>query len=90
VPGGSGTRLARADPGPAAPLSQAAFDLNYGYFGRETPARPTLVDALGPWPLRVLLMVVLGAVAMTLFQLPWVVRRRALHHAEARGTGEAG
>jgi len=68
----------------------AAFDLNYGYFGRATPARPTLVDALGPWPLRVLLMVLLGAVAMTLFKLPWVVmNRRERHHAEPTRRGES-
>ena len=51
----------------------AIFDLNYGYVGRPTPARPTLVDLLGPWPLRVLFMVLLGAAAMTVLWLPWAI-----------------
>jgi hypothetical integral membrane protein (TIGR02206 family) len=51
----------------------AIFDLNYGYVGRATPTRPTLIDVLGPWPLRVVFMVLLGAVGMTLLWLPWVI-----------------
>ena len=49
----------------------AIFNLNYGYLGRGTPSRPTLIDVLGPWPLRSLFMVLLGVVAMTLLWLPW-------------------
>jgi hypothetical integral membrane protein (TIGR02206 family) len=49
----------------------AIFGLNYGYLGRGTPSRPTLLDVLGPWPLRSLFMVLLGTVAMTLLWLPW-------------------
>lgn len=56
-----------------------AFDLNYGYLGRFTPSRPTLLDVLGPWPLRVVFMILLGAAGMTLLWLPWLaVRRRPL------------
>ncbi len=51
----------------------AIFDLNYGYVGRATPTRPTLIDVLGPWPLRVVFMVLLGAGGMTLLWLPWVI-----------------
>ena len=47
------------------------FDLNYGYLGRPLPGRPTLLDALGPWPLRPALMVMLGAAAMTMLWVPW-------------------
>ena len=54
----------------------AVFDLNYGYLGRPTPSRPTLLDVLGPWPLRVLFMVLLGAMAMTMLLMPWLVIRR--------------
>ncbi len=49
----------------------AAFGLNYGYFGRDTPGQPSLIDLLGPWPWRALLMVALAAVAMTVLWLPW-------------------
>lgn len=69
----------------------AAFDLNYGYLGRATPSRPTLLDVLGPWPLRAMSMTVLAALAMTLFQLPWAVLRRGVPQADSvpRG-GKAG
>lgn len=56
----------------------AIFDLNYGYLGRPTPSRPTLLDVLGPWPLRVVFMVILGAGAMTLLLLPWLAARRKM------------
>ena len=55
----------------------ALFDLNYGYLGRGTPSRPTLLDVLGPWPLRSLFMVMLGIVAMTLLWLPWRTKARS-------------
>ena len=55
----------------------AIFDLNYGYLGRGTPSRPTLLDVLGPWPLRSLFMVMLGIVAMTLLWLPWRTKARS-------------
>lgn len=51
-----------------------ALDVNYGYLGRRTPSQPTLVDLLGPWPLRSLVMVALGAAVMALLYLPWGVR----------------
>lgn len=54
----------------------AIFNLNYGYLGRSTPVRPTMLDVLGPWPLRVVFMVLLGATAQTLLLLPWVALRR--------------
>ena len=46
---------------------------NYGYLGRSTPSIPSLIDHLGPWPGRVVIMVALGLVAMTLLWLPWLV-----------------
>jgi hypothetical integral membrane protein (TIGR02206 family) len=54
----------------------AVFDLNYGYLGRYTPSRPTLLDVLGPWPLRTVFMVALGAAGMTVLWLPWRLFRR--------------
>jgi uncharacterized membrane protein YwaF len=35
---------------------------NYGYVGRGEPGALTIVDALGPWPLRVVWMSVAGTV----------------------------
>lgn len=49
----------------------ALFGLNYGYFGRRQPGMPTLLDYLGPWPLRAVFMVLIAAVAMWLCWMPW-------------------
>jgi hypothetical integral membrane protein (TIGR02206 family) len=54
----------------------AVFGLNYGYLGRSMPGQPTLIDVLGPWPLRVVYIVLLGAVAMFLLWVPWASVRR--------------
>jgi hypothetical integral membrane protein (TIGR02206 family) len=54
----------------------AAFGLNYGYLGRSTPGQPTLIDVLGPWPLRTLYMLLLAITAMFLFGLPWAMTAR--------------
>jgi hypothetical integral membrane protein (TIGR02206 family) len=56
-------------------IIDAALGLNYGYLGRSTPGQPTLIDVLGPWPLRTLYMVLLGMTAMFLFWLPWALAR---------------
>jgi hypothetical integral membrane protein (TIGR02206 family) len=45
--------------------------VNYGYVGPTTPGQPSLVDVLGPWPWRVPIIVLLGAIAMTLLMVPW-------------------
>lgn len=42
---------------------------NYGYLGQPKPTMPTIVDALGPWPLRMLWIVLLGLIAITLVKL---------------------
>lgn len=62
----------------------AVFDLNYAYLGRPTPARPTLLDFLGPWPLRVVFMVLLGSMAMTLLLVPWLFINPERDHRHAR------
>jgi hypothetical integral membrane protein (TIGR02206 family) len=46
---------------------------NYGFIGKPPPGVeiPPFVDALGPWPLRAVIVVVLGAAAFALLVLPW-------------------
>ena len=51
-----------------------SLGVNYGYVGRGTPGQPTIVDALGPWPWRVPVIVALAVAAMTLLMVPWHVR----------------
>jgi uncharacterized membrane protein YwaF len=50
-----------------------ALGANYGSIGNPPPGMeiPPFVDALGPWPLRAVIVVVLGAVAFALLVLPW-------------------
>ena len=60
----------------------AIFGVNYGYVGNVTPSRPTLLDVLGPWPLRVVFMALLGAGAMTLLWLPWRLAATRLRRSE--------
>lgn len=44
-------------------LFNGRFGTNYGYVGNATPEAPTLIDRLGPWPLRVVWLVLIGAAA---------------------------
>jgi hypothetical integral membrane protein (TIGR02206 family) len=54
-----------------------AFGFNYGYVGRATPGQPSLIDFLGPWPERVVVIAALVAAVMALLVLPWELARRA-------------
>ncbi|MFM9995038.1 MAG: TIGR02206 family membrane protein [Phycisphaerales bacterium] len=47
-----------------------ALGVNYGYVGNLTPKTPTLIDKMGPWPLRVYMML---GIASTLFAVMWLV-----------------
>ena len=56
--------------------------VNYGYVGPSKPGQPSIVDALGPWPWRVGVMIVLGAAVTALLMVPWeVARRRSAAHS---------
>jgi hypothetical integral membrane protein (TIGR02206 family) len=50
--------------------------VNYGYVGPSRPGQPTIVDALGPWPWRVPVIIILGMLATAATMLPWEVMRR--------------
>ena len=55
----------------------AVLGLNYGYLGRSNPGQPTVIDLLGPWPMRVVYMVLLAIAAMFIFWLPWLGNRQS-------------
>jgi len=46
-----------------------ALGSNYGYVGNSIPNGRTLVNVLGPWPLRVVWMTILGVLALTIVKL---------------------
>ena len=47
---------------------------NYGFVGNTAPAVPTLIDALGLWPLRLVWIALLGIVVFVLLWLPWKIK----------------
>lgn len=54
---------------------------NYAYVGPTKPDQPTLVDRLGPYPLRVLWMILIGTGAFVLAYLPWAIAARRRREA---------
>ena len=52
---------------------------NYGYVGPSKPSLPTIIDFLGPYPLRLVWMFLIGAFLFFLLLLPWM-RRKSLHN----------
>ena len=50
------------------------WGLNYGYAGPVEPSKPTIIQSLGPWPLRLVWM---WAIAQTMFAVLTVVGRAA-------------
>jgi hypothetical integral membrane protein (TIGR02206 family) len=55
-----------------------ALGANYGYVGDSRPDAPTILDALGPWPFRILSVLALTVALFTVMWLVprWIVRRR--------------
>ncbi len=56
----------------------AATGWNYGYVGPTEPDQPTLIDALGQWPLRV---VWIALIVMALFSILWLIGRSIPTHS---------
>lgn len=63
------------------------LETNYGYIGPSLPDKPTLVDALGPWPRRIYWMILIGLAAQVAAWVPWAVRARLVR---GRAGGESG
>jgi hypothetical integral membrane protein (TIGR02206 family) len=54
---------------------------NYGYVGAAKPGTPTLLDALGGYPLRLLWMALITAAGFALVMLPWARRMANLQRS---------
>lgn len=53
-------------------------EANYGYNANTRPTNPTLIDQLGPWPLRALWLGLIGTAIVTFWWAVWPVSRRLL------------
>jgi uncharacterized membrane protein YwaF len=45
---------------------------NYGFVGPSLPTQKNILDFLGPYPLRLLWMALIGAFLFTLLMIPWL------------------
>jgi uncharacterized membrane protein YwaF len=52
-----------------------AFGVNYGYVGNATPEVRTIIDALGSWPWRVVVMAGLVCLVYAAMLVPWDLAR---------------
>ena len=53
---------------------------NYGYLGNTLPQNRTMVDAAGPWPFRIFVLVAIGVALMAF--MSWVGRSRRVEAAQ--------
>jgi len=49
------------------------LETNYAYVGNSTPNNKSVIDILGPWPWRIIPMVLIGTAWMALLTVPWEV-----------------
>ena len=71
------------------------FGLNYGYVGPGGTGQPSLLDLMGPWPGRLVPIILLVAAVLALMVVPWKIAERVrrgkrggrrLSHASEAGT----
>ncbi|MBC7833816.1 MAG: TIGR02206 family membrane protein [Phycisphaerales bacterium] len=70
-------------------LIDIPLGLNYGYVGNTTPENPTVIDKLGPWPLRLLPLTLIGMAMMFLVWIPWIAAAKHAGRRSARGMASA-
>lgn len=49
---------------------------NYGFVGAGKPGQPSVIDVLGPYPLRLIWMTLIAGMLFTVLLLPWVRRKK--------------
>lgn len=65
-----------------------AFGFNYGFVGNARPGEVSVVDFLGPWPLRVVWMAALVIGFMAVLMLPWHFSNKRSHAVTRRQSSE--
>ncbi len=55
----------------------SATEWNYGFLGPARPSAPTIIDALGPWPLRTVWMALIGYFLFAVLTVVWKPNRAA-------------
>ena len=61
-----------------------ALRTDYGFVGEPTPQNPSVLDLLGPWPQRLVPIVLLVAAAMAVLMVPWQIARSVRRRTVAR------
>jgi uncharacterized membrane protein YwaF len=61
--------------------------VNYGYVGRAEPEHPTVIQSLGPWPLRLVWM---ALIVEAVFVAMWAIWPLALARRAGSGATRAG
>jgi uncharacterized membrane protein YwaF len=52
-------------------LVNVPFRSNFGFLGDSLPGNPSVLDFLGPWPLRLVWVIAIVAVLWALMVVPW-------------------
>jgi hypothetical integral membrane protein (TIGR02206 family) len=63
-------------------MFNAAFDTNYLYLNK-TPAFPSAINIMGPWPIYNFVMIVIGISMWTLVTLPWTRKQSAFDYLKS-------
>ncbi|MDF1860242.1 MAG: TIGR02206 family membrane protein [Verrucomicrobiales bacterium] len=58
-------------------LLNLATGWDYGFVGEGKPNHPSPIDFLGPYPLRVIWMLIIGTAIFSLLYLPWIRLQKA-------------
>lgn len=59
-----------------------ACEVNYGYVGPSKPETPTVIDALGDWPMRIVPLAGLTLAAYVIAWAPWAIAARLRRSAD--------
>ena len=59
-------------------LINVAFRANFGFMGDSLPGNPSVLDFLGPWPLRLAWVILIVGLLWAVMVVPWLTRTRTV------------